>query len=226
MFFRATLALLFLASGTAISAQDEEPDRGIPGEALRRKRQDVAAAQAQSSDPAVQQDALDLVESVLTTGDQAFIQRNEQILTQLLIPPRVTGDISAGASYPQVRLRAAELAGRMDTQRAAEALLEVLSNDRDPTVLAAAARALPKMRFIDPRVLAARFGQLLTRENLGGRYDNRLATALIQGATELYRDWGVEDSLLVRAILQAREAPYSRETRKMADLFVEAVLEG
>jgi hypothetical protein len=226
MSFRPAAALLLLALTTLLHAQDEEPDRGIPGEALRRKRQDVAAVQARSPDPAVQKQALELVESVLTTGDEEFRERNEEILTHILLPPRVTGDLAAGASYPQVRLRAAELAGRLDTRRAAEVLLQVLETDPDPAVLSAAARALPSMRYVNPDELAGRYGELLMRENVSGRYDNRLATALIRGAIDLYRDWGVEDAVLVRAILQAREAPYSRETRQMAGRFVEAVLEG
>ncbi|MFW6339040.1 MAG: HEAT repeat domain-containing protein [Alkalispirochaetaceae bacterium] len=226
MTLRGATALLLLLLPTLLQAQDEEPDRGIPGEALRRKRQDVAAVQAKSSDPAVQQRALDLVEELLTAGEEEFQRRNEEILSHLLLPPRVTGDVAAGASYPQVRLRAAELAGRLDTRRAADILLRALDSDPDPAVLSVVARALPSMRYVDPSELAARFGELLMRENVTGRYDDRLASALITGAIELYREWGVEDALLVRAILQAREAPYSRETRQMAGRFVEAVLEG
>lgn len=226
MTLRGATALLLLLLPTLLQAQDEEPDRGIPGEALRRKRQDVAAVQAKSADPAVQQRALDLLEELLTGGEKEFQRRNEEILSHLLLPPRVTGDVAAGASYPQVRLRAAELAGRLDTRRAADILLRALDSDPDPAVLSVVARALPSMRYVDPSELAARFGELLMRENVTGRYDDRLASALITGAMELYREWGVEDALLVRAILQAREAPYSRETRQMAGRFVEAVLEG
>ncbi len=226
MTLRGATALLLLLLPTLLQAQDEEPDRGIPGEALRRKRQDVAAVQAKSADPAVQQRALDLLEELLTGGEKEFQRRNEEILSHLLLPPRVTGDVAAGASYPQVRLRAAELAGRLDTRRAADILLRALDSDPDPAVLSVVARALPSMRYVDPSELAARFGELLMRENVTGRYDDRLASALITGAIELYREWGVEDALLVRAILQAREAPYSRETRQMAGRFVEAVLEG
>lgn len=223
---RAPLAILFIATALLLPAQDEEPDRGIPGEALRRNRQDVAAVQARSPNPALQRQALDLVESVLTTGDKEFEERNEEILAHILIPPRVTGDLAAGASYPQVRLRAAELAGRLDTRRSAQMLLEVLKSDPDPAVLATAARELPSMRYVDPTALAALFGELLMRENVGGRQDDRLATALVEGAIRLYREWGVDDALLVRAILRVREAPYSRETRQMALRFVEVVLEG
>ncbi|MFP4301173.1 MAG: hypothetical protein ACLFPW_05305 [Spirochaetaceae bacterium] len=226
MTLRGATALLLLLLPTLLQAQDEEPDRGIPGEALRRKRQDVAAVQAKSADPAVQQRALDLLEELLTGGEKEFQRRNEEILSHLLLPPRVTGDVAAGASYPQVRLRAAELAERLDTRRAADILLRALDSDPDPAVLSVVARALPSMRYVDPSELAARFGELLMRENVTGRYDDRLASALITGAIELYREWGVEDALLVRAILQAREAPYSRETRQMAGRFVEAVLEG
>ncbi|MFW6249795.1 MAG: HEAT repeat domain-containing protein [Alkalispirochaetaceae bacterium] len=226
MTLRGATALLLLLLPTLLQAQDEEPDRGIPGEALRRKRQDVAAVQAKSSDPAVQQRALDLVEELLTAREDEFQRRNEEILSHLLLPPRVTGDVAAAATYPQVRLRAAELAGRIDTKGAADTLLQALDSDPDPAVLSAVARALPSMRYVDPSELAARFGELLMRENVTGRYDDRLASALITGAIELYREWGVEDALLVRAILQAREAPYSRETRQMAGRFVEAVLEG
>ena len=91
----------------SLFSQDEEPDRGIPGEALRRKRQTVAAVQARSADPEMQLQALELIESVLATGDTEFTRRNEEILSRLLVPPRVQGDLAAGASFPQVRIRAA-----------------------------------------------------------------------------------------------------------------------
>lgn len=207
-------------------AQGEEPDRTIPGEALRRKRQDVAAVQARSPDLSMQQQALDLIESVLATGDEEFARRNEEILAHLLLPPRVRGDVAAGATYPQVRIRAAQIAGRLDTRAAADTLMEVLTGDNDPAVVAAAARELSEMTYVDSRELARRYGELLMRENVGRRKDSRLATELIRGALVLYRQWRIEDPLLVRAILEARNAPYSRETRQMAGRFVEAVLEG
>lgn len=193
---------------------------------MRRKRQTVAAVQARSADPEMQLQALELIESVLATGDAEFTRRNEEILSHLLVPPRVQGDLAAGASFPQVRIRAARLAAELDTRNAATTLMEVLTSDGDAAVVAAAARQLSQMTYVDSRELAARFGELLMRENVGNRHDSRLATELIRGALILYQQWRVEDPLLVRAILEARNAPYSRETRQMAGRFVEAVLEG
>jgi hypothetical protein len=224
---RPVLALFLpLLLCAPLFAQDEEPDRRIPGEALRRKRQDVAAVQARSPDPEMQEQALDLMETILVTGDEEFTRRNEEILSHLLVPPRVRGDSAAGASYAHVRIRAARIAGRLDTRGAAQTLMEVLTSDADAAVVAAAAGELSRMTYVDSRALAARYGELLMRENVGNRRDSRLATELIRGALVLYNQWRIEDPVLVRAILEARNAPYSRETRQMAGRFVEAVLEG
>jgi hypothetical protein len=125
-----------------------------------------------------------------------------------------------------VRIRAARIAGRLDTRGAAQTLMEVLTSDADAAVVAAAAGELARMTYVDSRALAARYGELLMRENVGNRRDSRLATELIRGALVLYNQWRIEDPVLVRAILEARNAPYSRETRQMAGRFVEAVLEG
>lgn len=220
------ILLLSLLFPCPLFSQDEEPDRGIPGEALRHKRQNVASVQARSGDPEMQLQALELVESVLAAGDEEFMRRNEEILSRLLLPPRVQGDLAAGASFPHVRIRAARLAGALDTRNAAATLMEVMASDEDAAVVAAAARELSQMTYVDSRELAARYGELLMRENVGSRHDSRLATELIRGALLLYRQWRIEDPVLVRAILTARDGPYSRETRQMAGRFVEAVLEG
>ena len=104
-------------------------------------------------------------------------------------------------------------------------LFDLLNRESEPVVLAQAALELSRMRYVEPRRVAERLGQLLRREN-AARRDSRLATALISAARTLYEEWGVEDPVLVREILSARELDYSREVRQAADGFVEAVLEG
>lgn len=224
-----TAALLLLCCATLLPlfAQEGEnsADSGIPGEAERRNRQAVAAAQAQLPNPENQMQALELLESMLQSGDAAFVARNEEIVTSLLLPPRVADSPGFRRSFPQIRIRAAELAARLDTRRSAETLTTLLSDDPDPAVQAAAARLLPGMESADPAAVAAALGKVLRAENAGNRRDNRLVTSIVQGAYTLYRRWGTEDALLIRNILELREGPYSRETRQIAGRFVELLLE-
>ncbi|MFP4329848.1 MAG: HEAT repeat domain-containing protein [Alkalispirochaetaceae bacterium] len=222
---RMTL-LLLLALSPSLVGQDEPGDRGIPGEALRRRQQEVAAVQARSPDPATQLEALRLLGGFIGRGDESFRRENEAILSYILLPPRGEESPARQGSFAQVRIEAARLAGELDSPRAADILLELLKEEEDPAVLSQAVRSLSSTDHLDPGYLASRFGQLLARENVSSRLDSRLATALINGAAELYKAWGADDPLLVRAVLEARELPYSREARQAAVAFVELVLEG
>lgn len=230
---RTVLLLLFLLSSTGItvSAQSGGNATGndggsIPGEAQRRNRQEVAAAQARLPDPALQREALRLIESILQHGDERFVERNEAIVTSLLLPPRIAGSPRFERSFPHIRIEAAKLAARLDTPGSAAALTTTLAEDKDPAVQAAAARLLPSMDSVKPHEVAALLGRTLAAENRGDRHDSRLVSAIIEGGYTLYRRWGTEDSRLVRAILEVREGPYSRETRRMAGRFVELLLDG
>lgn len=220
------ILLQILLSVTPLDAQDEPGDRGIPGEALLERRQDVAAVEIRSPDPATQMRALDTLAQTVGQGDASFRAETEAILSYILLPPRGEESPARGATFPQVRIRAARLAGELDSPGAAQVLLALLTEERDPAVLAAAVTSLSSMRHTDPHALAATFGRLLNRENSSGRRDSRLAGSLIRAAGRLYREWGADDPLLVRAILDARELPYSRETRQAAEGFVRLVLEG
>jgi hypothetical protein len=125
--------------------------------------------------------------------------------------------------FPDVRRRAAELLGKVRTERAKDALITVLLNDNEPMVKAQAAYSLGELGMNDDNEVAAALVFAVDREDQT-RVDNNWGYAMVLAFEKLnQKTGGIKYPGVFRALVKISQGNYLATVRQKALQVLEAM---
>jgi hypothetical protein len=151
--------------------------------------------QARSSDRDGKQLALDYVQNLFDSGgDKA---QALSVLTQLSREGILDRTLSEGRianNFPEVRMRSCELLGEIGTVDASKALIDIILNEKEPSVLTEAVRAVTKIGLTGYSAGESSYPldavNFIFNHYNAVQPDNRFAYAVIQAAEVLIPQMG------------------------------------
>ncbi|MFP4011046.1 MAG: HEAT repeat domain-containing protein [Spirochaetaceae bacterium] len=226
------LATLTLAAGIAPPAaltqdhHDEEDDwirleSALSGRSPQEQAEvHIILTQATSSTRSMQSTALRRIEQLVEKNDPVsrFPEITEIISLLVLEPYRVSRsglsrNGGSGGTYPDIRVRATQLLGRIGGREAYTVLVELMRLETDGSVRIAALHALPRVDVRPEPTLPGVLARIIRR----ARDDPPTLRAALGTVRALHSRYGFLDTPeLFTAVIDVAQGPYPRSLRTEA----------
>lgn len=172
------------------------------------------AIQAGNPNRDTQSAALHQVRQIMTTGPLSPAAKTAvyRALTELAysgtVDPTITG-MTVVNSYPDIRMAACQLLGRLGGKRATSALLRVLSDDPNPTVLSQAAFELGTIGHNPGNSVSQAIVTAFSRQDARTRDDNLAFVSLLALGKLATANGGISDPAVFDMISRIQAENYS-----------------